>query len=547
MILTKQQRIEYLCEQEIPDYAFVKPGRELSLVALSLGKSPRRIDADDKARIMAAADALRADLSVKTDAEISTIFDDAKAKEWRGKHLTIVEAAQTIADKLFPVDPYEWTLGQRADCAASYQAHLKTFVLRNGVAFISPHDQKPFDLSRLSAVNFPADGLIRAADLHLCLRGSDPNNGHFPVPPKPVSKAPPPITPLTLTSSRSYSRREMESAPDEQLPLTAPALAPSLAAWEAKDLWSAGQFAILLCGAEPENRKTRLSNRAIENAVRAIELAVAVESLTVAHLEQDPRDWSTFSAPAIVRYFRPADAITWANKRRAEFSYFPQFVARNDRPGEPISTDENLSAPEELVSNGGPVDWIKWNRMRSLRPDEAAKLISCIDPIRWKGDHYAQGPIPQTLQDKIEHCREHLSRIDDKWTFAKLAEELPGELPAGMLEAMRPQEAPALATLPMSANPAHIATQGELVEAFKCRPSLFENGRKYPWFIEARTAGTGRRKGTPPLYDPIAFATHLPKTDYGNGISERDAYRALKRHFPEQYEDIEHLIPDEMK
>lgn len=447
MILTKQQRIEYLCEQEIPDYAIVKPGREFSLVALSLGNNPRRIDADDKARILEAADALRADLSVKTDAEISTMFDGAKAKEWRGKHLTIVEAAQTIADKLFPVDPYDWTPGQRADCADSYQAHLKTFVLRNGVAFISPHDQKPFDLSRLSAVNFPADGLIRAADLHLCLRESDPNNGHFPVPPKPVSKAPPPITPLTLTSSRSYSRREMESAPDEQLPLTASALAPSLAAWEAKDLWSAGEFAILLCGAEPGNRKTRLSNKAIENAVRAIELAVAVESLIVAHLEQDPRDWSTFSAPATVRYFRPADAITWANRRRAEFPSFPLFAVAGLDP-----------APSSVAPLG---------------PEAKA---------------------------------------------------------AGKI-----------ATAPKSS---HVATQEQIIGAFQCRADLFANGHKFKWFVEARTKGVGGKKSIAPTYDPVAFANHLPGTTYGGAWTEKDTWKALKRHFPEQYDQVASYDPN---
>lgn len=397
MILTKQQRIEYLCEQEIPDYAIVKPGRELSLVALSLGKNPRRIDADDKARIMAAADELRADLSVKTDAEISTIFDDAKAKEWRGKHLTIVEAAQTIADKLFPVDPYDWTPGQRADCADSYQAHLKTFVLRNGVAFISPHDQKPFDLSRLSAVNFPADGLIRAADMHLCLRESDANNGHFPVPPKPVSKAPPPITPLTLTSSRSYSRREMESAADEQLPPTAPALAPNLAVWEGKDLWSVGQFAILLCGAEPENRKTRLSNRSIENALRAIELAVAVESLTVAHLEQDPRDWGTFSAPSTVRYFKPADAIAWANRRRAEFPQFPMFAQVG--PDSSANADDREPPTAQALCETLPVVPLKHASAMSKPANE-------IGPIT--------APSRETSEDEIKRVyAEHGRRMNE--------------------------------------------------------------------------------------------------------------------------------------
>ncbi len=332
MILTKQQRIEYLCEQEIPDYAILKPGRELSLAALALGTNPRRIDADDKARVMAAADALRADLSVKPDAEISAMFDDARLKEWRGQHLLLGDAAKLIAGKIWPDDHYEWEAVERDKCEQEYQRHLKSCLLMGAVPFINPHTRKAFDAAKLSAEHFPHDGLLRMYDLHLCLLMADVDKGYLPVPPKPVSKAPPPITPLTLTSSRSYSRREMEPAADEQLPPTSPALALNLAVWEAKDLWSEGQFAILLCGAEPESRKTRLSNRAIGNAVRAIELAVAVEALTVAHHEQVPRDWDTFSAPATVRYFRPADAITWANGRRAEFPYFPQFVARNDSP-----------------------------------------------------------------------------------------------------------------------------------------------------------------------------------------------------------------------
>lgn len=112
-----------------------------------------------------------------------------------------------------------------------------------------------------------------------------------------------------------------------------------------------------------------------------------------------------------------------------------------------------------------------------------------------------------------------------------------------------PEPSKPLVVTPMAGEPnvRHVATERQLLDAFGCKPTLFENGRKYPWFLEARTAGTGRANGTSPMYDPVAFASKLPHTTYGNGITEKAAYKALKHYFPELYDVIEHFIPDEMK
>lgn len=330
---------------------------------------------------------------------------------------------------------------------------------------------------------------------------------------------------------------------------------PNLSIWGAKDLWSVTEFALLLCGAEPggrgrgRGRTARLSNTELDTTMRAIKLAVAAETLTVAHLQQVPMGWGSFEVPHTEPYFRPGDAIIWANSRRAEFPHFPQFVVRNDRPSEPISTDENLCALEELVSNGGPVNWVKWHRMRSLRPDEAAKLISCIDPIRWKGDQYAQGPIPQTLLDKIEHCREHLSRIDDKWTFAKLAEELPGELPAGMLEALRPAEPPAQVSKAVGEDhQEHWVDREALIKAFGCRKEIFlESAAKSPWLIDARIKGRGGKNPVAARYDPVAFTNNLPGTAYAPNLTSERAWKILKQSFPLSYDDVSQFDPNDSK
>ena len=272
MQLTKQRQIEYLCENEIEDY-----GRAVS------GTSPfgRMLDDQAVAQILTRAAVFKYELEAKTVAEIDAMFKRVKDQEWQDEHLTLEAAVQTIANKLFPEDPYAWTPGQRAECADAYREHLKAQVLNGWIAFINPHTKLKFEHARLSQQNFPDDGLIQVSNLYRCLMPADANKGHFPQPPKPVSKAPAPITPIRQSAPPS----SRPAPPPTERRLPASSVKVSLARrpvkteiWHAKDLWAEDELVCFMCGFNPSTRLHELPYWLSAAAREAIHRAMAARS-----------------------------------------------------------------------------------------------------------------------------------------------------------------------------------------------------------------------------------------------------------------------------
>lgn len=113
----------------------------------------------------------------------------------------------------------------------------------------------------------------------------------------------------------------------------------------------------------------------------------------------------------------------------------------NKKPDEPApietqaiaNNETDLAALTEYTHNGGSVDWGYWSARREITPYQAAKLVFCIDPIKWPADKYKQGPIDDSLRIKIQRCAEWLAERSQEWTLPALVESLgEGDIPFGM-------------------------------------------------------------------------------------------------------------------
>jgi hypothetical protein len=118
----------------------------------------------------------------------------------REKYCTVEEAAELIAQKVHPDHGYDWMDEVRSECKQEYLVYLKGLVLSGRIALINPHTSNKFDYTILTDTRFPSDGLIERTNLYACLMQKHQDKGFFP---KPISRAPAPIIPITLTGIRS--------------------------------------------------------------------------------------------------------------------------------------------------------------------------------------------------------------------------------------------------------------------------------------------------------------------------------------------------------
>ena len=211
MYLSKARQIDFLCNREYPDYESVRPERVAARAAMTMPgvddgvtlSRGRCILPDEQKSILLEVAVFQRELELKPSEEIERIYSEAVLKDWRAQKLTLDEAANVIAAKIFPDDGYPWTIDQRAACEEHYGCWIKGLILCGGVPFVNPHTKQDFDHARLSKDHFPPDGLIRIEDLHRCMMKEHVTKGYFPPPPARISKAPRPITPINLSGAPS--------------------------------------------------------------------------------------------------------------------------------------------------------------------------------------------------------------------------------------------------------------------------------------------------------------------------------------------------------
>lgn len=139
-------------------------------------------------------------------------------------------------------------------------------------------------------------------------------------------------------------------------------------------------------------------------------------------------------------------------------------------------SDELRSDLAELVYNGKPLDWAWWKGRLKITPQQAAKLVCCIDPITWPEWEYEQGKIPREFREKIERLTEWLWERKETWTLATLADVLSvDDVPAPMREALETEDTVNTATPPAN-TPA--SKSKSFFEVFGSRDEVLERIRK---------------------------------------------------------------------
>ncbi len=104
----------------------------------------------------------------------------------------------------------------------------------------------------------------------------------------------------------------------------------------------------------------------------------------------------------------------------------------DDRKFLPVSNDAatNVTAWNETIHNGKPIDWGYWKRLDNITPAQAAKLAHFIDPISWPDAKYAAGKpyderfngeqIDKELPEKIRRLKQRLDNHSPQWNLATL-------------------------------------------------------------------------------------------------------------------------------
>ena len=185
---------------------------------------------------------------------------------------------------------------------------------------------------------------------------------------------------------------------------------------------------------------------------------------------------------------------------------------KQDGQRKSVANDDEYCAFQEVVYNGGPVDWAHWRHWNHLTPVQAAKLLFCIDPIEWEGDTFAQGEIPRSLLLKIRKSAGLLEGMSAQWSLAALVEyygveDTPWSMRAALMlldAAVKERAKPAI----------HGITKQQALIAFSTPKNegavtrALENGPK--WIEPARISRGQRGKGgASSMWHPVSLAVAL--------------------------------------
>ena len=128
-------------------------------------------------------------------------------------------------------------------------------------------------------------------------------------------------------------------------------------------------------------------------------------------------------------------------KKPASFNSFIE-----SKPSENISNSNTVCELYESKRNGAPIPWDYWLVRQEITPSQAAKLVYCLDPIKWPNDNLGQGLNGEDLRIRIARTTEYLAEKNQRWTLSSIAQTLGADaVPFTMKQALEnaPQAAPA--------------------------------------------------------------------------------------------------------
>lgn len=217
--------------------------------------------------------------------------------------------------------------------------------------------------------------------------------------------------------------------------------------WGGEEVWETIDAAFIIAGEEPNPSPHAVMTKKALAALSAIKSAYAIHRLT------------PIRATSTQVFFLAAELISWAAEKGfplkpgltdAVLASAAKYVAHHEETKaarltkvpqnapQNVSTDADTCAIAEMVMNGGPIVWDLWAHRTKIAPSDAAKLIFCIDPIRWPGSDCAQGAIDNELTYKIAMRAALLGDRSSHWSLSSLVDFLGDQdAPAGMQEAVR--------------------------------------------------------------------------------------------------------------
>jgi len=212
-----------------------------------------------------------------------------------------------------------------------------------------------------------------------------------------------------------------------------------------------------------------------------------------------------------------------------------------------IANDEGVAGLAELIYNGEPIDWEYWANRQTITPQQAARLAGCIDPIRWPGDQFKQGQMPDELRIKIQRLSEWLNERNQAWTLSSLVKALGvGLAPVLMKQAVQESEQASntCATEQKGNDEKQLPTgvpSSEILHQFKLDDAWADKLRhvdRNP-FLKAALLRKGCRKsgknpGALSLWNPVKFGEILIKRD---GRSRVAVARIIENRFPKWHDE----------
>lgn len=143
--------------------------------------------------------------------------------------------------------------------------------------------------------------------------------------------------------------------------------------WVGKDLWEEDELLALLCGVKPGSftGEIRAANYSVEQAARkALNRAIMAGTLD-SIWEQEPSkyEWGKVVPPRDVQYFVPANAIRWAETKRAEFPGFPSFQSAGSGTAKQVDPIPN-QLDEVRVKAAKSARELTWQEEARLEADK---------------------------------------------------------------------------------------------------------------------------------------------------------------------------------
>jgi hypothetical protein len=233
-----------------------------------------------------------------------------------------------------------------------------------------------------------------------------------------ISKAPPPISPLRGSGSM---RSALSPKPNNAL--------PDWAKWKYMPEVEATEACALALNVDPDSMRRSpqswmhpgadiflpesFPSDEVAGQFKNLMAIVKANNLLTIHLKINLPEFAALCAPW-VRGEIPPELAALAKVE----------TVIESKPSENIFNSKSVCELYESRRNGAVIPWDYWLARQEITPSQAAKLVSCIDPIKWPNDKLGQGLNGEDLRIRITRTTEYLAEKSQQWTLSSIAQTL---------------------------------------------------------------------------------------------------------------------------